>query len=143
MLSYYSDWPVTVEEFGDILMRSTLGERRPVGDGAILKGMLENSNLIVTCRDGGKLVGIARSVTDFHYCCYVSDLAVDKDYQKQGIGKKLIEETTGKVGSSCTVILLSAPTAVDYYPKLGFEKHDRAWVLPPKSPHSGNDQTSS
>ncbi len=132
MLSYYSDWPVTVEEFADILLRSTLGERRPVGDGAMLRGMLENANLTVTCRDGGKLVGIARSVTDFHYCCYLSDLAVDTAYQKQGIGKRLVEETAAKLGSKCTLILLSAPAAMDYYPKIGFEKHEGAWVLPPK-----------
>ena len=129
MLTYSSDRPVTAHEFKDLLLRSTLGERRPVDDDAMMQGMIENANLIITCWDRDLLVGISRSVTDFHYCCYVSDLAVDVSYQRKGIGKKLIEETSGKVGDSCTIILLSAPAAVDFYPHIGFEKHPQAWVL--------------
>ncbi|MDF1860940.1 MAG: GNAT family N-acetyltransferase [Verrucomicrobiales bacterium] len=129
MLTYSSDRPVTAHEFKDLLLRSTLGERRPVEDDAMMQGMIENSNLITTCWDRDLLVGISRSVTDFHYCCYVSDLAVDVSYQRKGIGKKLIEETSGKVRDSCTIILLSAPAAVDFYPHIGFKKHPQAWVL--------------
>ena len=91
--------------------------------------MLRNANLLVSCWDGDLLVGIARSVTDFHYCCYLSDLAVDVDHQKQGIGKQLIGETKSRLESGCSLILLSAPAAVDYYPHIGFEKHESAWVL--------------
>lgn len=132
MLTYSSDREVTIDQFKDILLRSTLGDRRPVDDPAMMKGMIENSNLIITCWEGEKLVGLSRSVTDFHYCCYLSDLAVDVSYQKQGIGKKLIEETRRHIGRSCNVILLSAPAAVDYYPQIGFEHHPQAWVLPSK-----------
>lgn len=113
-------------------MRSTLGKRRPVEDKSTIEGMIKNSNLVVTCWDEEKLVGIARSVTDFHFSCYLSDIAVDQSYQGQGIGKKLVDETVRRLGDSCSVILLSAPGAVDYYPKIGFEKHPQAWVLSPK-----------
>jgi predicted N-acetyltransferase YhbS len=76
------------------------------------------------------LVGVARSVTDFEYCCYLSDLAVDVDYQKLGIGKELIRRTQARLGPEAKIILLSAPKAEDYYPKLGFRRHDSAWTLP-------------
>ena len=91
--------------------------------------MIEQSNLIVTAWEDQLLVGIARSVTDFHYCCYLSDLAVDVAYQRRGIGRQLIQITQEALGPRCKIILLSAPTAVDYYLHLGFERHDQAWVL--------------
>ena len=91
--------------------------------------MLEHSNLIATAWDDALLVGIARSVTDFHYCCYLSDLAVDVAYQRRGIGKRLIQLTQDALGRRCKIILLSAPAAVGYYPHLGFERHEQAWVL--------------
>src|SRR5688500_1267063 len=91
-----------VEEFRDVLMESTLGERRPVHDLKKLERMLRGADLIVTARDGTKLVGISRAITDFAYCCYLSDLAVAVNYQHQGIGKKLIEETHRAAGAECS-----------------------------------------
>ena len=129
MLRFTTDEVVSAESFRNILLRSTLGERRPVDDIDCLRGMIKHSNLIVTAWDGQLLVGIARSVTDFHYCCYLSDLAVDVAYQRRGIGKQLIQITREALGPRCKIILLSAPAAVDYYPRLGFERHDQAWVL--------------
>jgi predicted N-acetyltransferase YhbS len=115
-------------EFIDILKRSTLAERRPVDDNERIKKMCENANLIVTARFNGKLIGVARSITDFVYCTYLSDLAVDEEYQKKGIGKKLIEETK-KQAPQAKLILLSAPAAVDYYPKIGMKKHEHCFIL--------------
>ncbi len=115
-------------EFIDVLKRSTLGERRPIDDFERIKKMCENANLIVTARLDGKLIGIARSITDFAYCTYLSDLAVDKEFQKKGIGKKLIEETK-KQTPLAKLILLSAPAAVDYYPKIGMKKHNHCFIL--------------
>lgn len=91
--------------------------------------MIEHADLMVSCWSDNLLVGIARSVTDFHYCCYLSDLAVDQEFQKRGIGKKLIDETRQRLETSCKIMLLSAPGAVEYYPHIGFEKHPSAWVL--------------
>ncbi len=129
MLRFTTNEAVSAASFRDILLRSTLGERRPVDDTRCLQGMIEHSNLIVTAWDGQLLVGIARSVTDFHYCCYLSDLAVDVAYQRQGIGRQLIQITQDALGPGCKIILLSAPAAVNYYAHLGFERHDQAWVL--------------
>ena len=123
---------LTVEEFIAVLETSTLAKRRPVDDRACIAGMLEQADLVITARADGSLVGVARSVTDFHYCCYLSDLAVDQRYQGRGIGKRLIDETQSRLGPRCTLILLSAPAAIEYYPKLGFEKHPQAWILEPK-----------
>jgi ribosomal protein S18 acetylase RimI-like enzyme len=129
MLRFTTGEAVSVDSFRDILTRSTLGVRRPVDDTQCLQGMLEHSNLIATVWDNALLVGIARSVTDFHYCCYLSDLAVDVAYQRRGIGKRLIQLTQDALAQQCKIILLSAPAAVDYYPHLGFERHEQAWVL--------------
>jgi ribosomal protein S18 acetylase RimI-like enzyme len=129
MLRFTTNETVSPAAFRDILYRSTLSERRPIDDAACLQGMLKHSDLIATAWEDQVLVGIARSVTDFHYCCYLSDLAVDAAYQRQGIGRQLIQVTQDALGPLCTIILLSAPGAVDYYSHLGFERHDQAWVL--------------
>ncbi len=119
----------SIDEFIDVLVSSTLAERRPMEDRACIEGMLENANLVVTARYKNKLVGIARSITDFHYACYLSDLAVDQAHQNSGIGKQLIMRTQQQLAIRCKLILLSAPDATDYYPKIGFSQHPRAWVL--------------
>ena len=115
-------------EFIKILNRSTLGERRPVNDFNQIEEMCKNANLIITARLNGKLIGVARSITDFVYFTYLSDLAVDTDYQKRGICKRLIAET--KMAAPQTkIILLSAPAAVGFYPKIGMKKHDYCFTL--------------
>ena len=117
------------DEFVDLLTRSTLAERRPVDDPKCIKAMLEHANLVCTAWHGEKLVGVARSVTDFEYCCYLSDLAVDAAYQKQGIGRELIRLTQSRLGSKAKIILLAAPKAEEYYSRIGFEAHRSAWII--------------
>lgn len=120
---------LSIEEFRAVLVESTLGERRPVEEPARLARMLAHANLIVTARDGrGRLVGVARSLADFSYCCYLSDLAVSRELQKQGIGRRLIEETLRHLEPGAKLVLLAAPAALDYYAKVGFEKHPSAWT---------------
>ncbi len=128
-LTYALEPDLTHTEFIDLLVRSTLAERRPVDRLDIIEGMLRNADLIVTCRDAsGLLVGVSRAITDFHYCTYLSDLAVDQDYQRQGIGKELIEQTHLKAGHHTLLILLSAPAATTYYPRIGMQQHPSAWI---------------
>jgi predicted N-acetyltransferase YhbS len=129
MIEYRSGNNITVDQMIELYKASTLGERRPVGDRRRMARMLENANLIVTAWDGEELVGIARSLTDFAYCTYLSDLAVRVSHQRQGIGKELIRRTRELAGPDAKIILLSAPKAVDYYPRIGFTKHPSAWVL--------------
>ena len=128
-INYKTDCQLTTDQYIDILQRSSLGQRRPVDDYACMEGMAKNSNLLVTAWDAKLLVGVARSVTDFHYACYMSDLAVDEDYQKQGIGKELIKYSQSRLGSKCKIRLISAPDAVGYYPKIGFTKNKDCWEL--------------
>jgi ribosomal protein S18 acetylase RimI-like enzyme len=127
-LKYRQNPDITPAEFIDLLNRSTLAKRRPVDDDACISGMVSNADIIITAEYKGKIVGVARSVTDYHYCCYLSDLAVDVDFQKQGIGQKLIEKTEELLGEHCKIILLSAPDATGYYPKIGFTQHQSAWT---------------
>jgi len=129
-IEYKLNQNITVEEFIEVLKNSTLGERRPIDELETIKGMIENSNLIVTALIDNKIIGIARAVTDFNYCCYLSDLAVDKQYQKNGIGKQLISKVQEQLNDKCKIILLSAPDAKEYYPKIGFIQHNSAWTLP-------------
>ncbi|MGZ4055367.1 MAG: GNAT family N-acetyltransferase [Bacteroidia bacterium] len=109
------------------------GINRPVDDVKRIQAMLDNSNLIVSAYDGIELIGIARSVTDYHYCCYLSDLAVKKEYQKSGIGKALIELTQNTIGDQTMLLLLSADPALEYYPKVGFEKVENGFIIKRKS----------
>ncbi|HWV99475.1 MAG TPA: GNAT family N-acetyltransferase [Candidatus Acidoferrum sp.] len=129
-IHYDASRRITESEFIDLLKRSTLAERRPVGDPNSVAAMLRHANLLCTAWDADKLVGVARSVTDFEFCCYLSDLAVDEAYQKRGIGKKLIALTKSRLGRKASIILLAAPKAEGYYPKIGFNPHRSAWVLP-------------
>ncbi|PKO16196.1 MAG: GNAT family N-acetyltransferase [Chloroflexi bacterium HGW-Chloroflexi-10] len=120
---------VSVDQFIELLRASTLGERRPIDDRECMEGMLKNSNLVVTAWNGIKPVGIARSMTDFYYACYLSDLAVDKNYQGSGIGKKLQALTQEQLGPKCKLILIAAPAANSYYEHIGFTNNPRCWVL--------------
>jgi len=118
---------LSVAEFVDVLERSSLAERRPVADLKRIGTMLENADIIVTARAGGVLVGVARSVTDFSYCCYLSDLAVDREWQGRGIGTGLMlrtkEAAVAEFGDGVRCILLSAPAAIEFYEKVGLERH--------------------
>ncbi len=120
-------------EFIDVLRRSTLAERRPVNDAACIRAMLKHADLLCTAWDGNLLVGVARSVTDFEFCCYLSDLAVDENYQRRGIGNGLIQLTQSQLGQKAKIILLAAPKAEGYYGKVGFSQHRSAWVLDAKT----------
>lgn len=112
-----------------LLSESTLGERRPIEDRECMEGMVKNSNLLVTAWHGDELIGIARSMTDFHYACYLSDLAVHIEYQRKGIGKKLQVKTQEQLGPNCKLILVAAPAANSYYEYIGFTNNQRCWVL--------------
>ncbi len=127
MITYQIENDLTAEEFKALLIQSTLNERRPQ-ELKRLEAMVKNANLIVTARLNNQLIGVARSVTDFVYCTYLSDLAVDKSFQKQGIGKALIQRTKNETPEAM-VILLAAPKAINYYPHIGMEKHNGCFLL--------------
>lgn len=105
------------------------GINRPTTDKARIEKMYQHANLVITAWDGEQLVGVARSLTDFCYCCYLSDLAVKKSYQKQGIGKKLIALTKEEIGTNAMLLLLSAASAMDYYPKVGLETVKNGFII--------------
>jgi GNAT superfamily N-acetyltransferase len=128
-IEYKINAPVSADQFIKLLRESTLGARRPLDDRACMEGMVKNSNLMVTAWHGEELIGIARSVTDFHYACYLSDLAVHSSYQKTGIGKKLQAITQQQLGMNCKLILLAAPAANSYYEHIGFTHNPRCWML--------------
>jgi ribosomal protein S18 acetylase RimI-like enzyme len=130
-ITYQSESGLNAAEFRTILIASTLGERRPVEDLARLEKMLLHADLILTARKGGKLIGIARSVSDHCYCTYLSDLAVHRDYQNLGIGKMLVKKTKAAFPQA-NLILLSAPKAIAYYPKIGMKKHENCYTSGPE-----------
>lgn len=128
-IRYRDDARIGVEEAIALYKASTLAERRPVDRPDIFQGMLDNATLTITAWHGERLVGICRTLTDYSYVAYLADLAVEVDYQKKGIGKRLIDETRARLGKECMVVLLAAPNANDYYPRIGFSHNPRAWVL--------------
>jgi len=128
-IEYKINEPINTDQFIELLRNSTLGERRPVDDHVCMKGMISNSNLTVSAWDGKNLVGISRCMTDFHYACYLSDLAVNETYQKSGVGKELQRLTQNQLGPKCKLILIAAPAANSYYEHIGFTNNERCWVL--------------
>lgn len=120
--------------FIDVLRRSGLAERRPVDDIPRVEAMLANADILVVARgEDGDVIGVSRAITDFAYCCYLSDLAVDTAYQGRGIGRRLIEATQDAAGPQSMCLLLSAPGAMTYYPAIGMPKADNAFMFPRKS----------
>ena len=105
------------------------GISRPTHDPERIRLMYVHANLVVTAWDDHRLVGIARALTDYCYSCYLSDLAVRKDYQNGGIGRRLIELTREQAGERSNLLLLSAAGAMGYYPKIGFEKVENAFIV--------------
>ena len=132
IITYQLEPHLALSEFIDVLQRSTLAERRPMTETATLQTMLRNADLIVTARIDGVLVGVARAITDFAFCTYLSDLAVDEQYQRRGIGQELLHRTHEAAGLHTQLILLAAPKAQSYYPHIGMSKHESCWTIAPQ-----------
>lgn len=130
MITYQLEPDLAPAEFIDVLRRSTLAERRPVDEPERIALMLAKADVIVTARAGTLLVGVSRAITDFAYCTYLSDLAVDESFQRQGIGRELIRRTHEAAGLATMLVLLAAPRARDYYPHIGMQPHDSCWIIP-------------
>ena len=128
-ITYRLEPNLDTAEFIDVLVRSTLSERRPINRPDVVRGMLAHADLIVTARADELLVGVSRAITDYSYCTYLSDLAVDQTCQGRGIGRELIRRTHEAAGTRTTLILLAAPKARTYYPHIGMEPHDSAWII--------------
>src|SRR6187402_540989 len=126
---YRSNIRISGDQFIDVLKRSTLSARRPVDNRERIEKMLQYGNIIITAWQGDLLVGVSRALSDFSFCCYLSDLAVDEAYQKQGIGKELIRLTHEASGEFTQLILLAAPKAVNYYPRIGMNKFEHCFVI--------------
>ena len=120
-----------VPKTSDIIeVYASSGIKRPISDSNRIAKMYSNSNLIVTAWSNNELIGISRSLTDFCYACYLSDLAVKNEFQNEGIGIQLIELTKKEIGRETALILLSAPLAMEYYPKIGFDKINNGFIVP-------------
>ncbi len=128
-IEYRTDAALDVDQVIALYKSSTLGARRPVDKPDVFQGMITNANIVITAWDKEKLVGIARALSDLVYVTYLADLVVHENYQQQGIGKQLIDLTQAQAAPDCMLVLLSAPQANDYYPKLGFTHNPRAWML--------------
>jgi len=125
---------LNLDQVIELYNASTLGERRPVDDRRIMTDMLRHANLVVTAWDGDLLVGLGRTLSDFSYVGYLADLAVRLSHQRRGIGVELIRKTRERMGPRSLLVLLAAPKAVEYYPKIGFTRHDSAWTLRANEP---------
>lgn len=130
-IAYQIEPGLDAREFVDVLRRSTLAERRPVHDMERMAGMLRHADVIATARHEGLLVGVARAVTDFSYCTYLSELAVDEAVQRRGIGRELLRRAHEAAGLHTKLILLAAPKAADYYPHIGMTRHNSCWTAEP------------
>jgi ribosomal protein S18 acetylase RimI-like enzyme len=133
-ITYRRGNDLDLDELLDLYRSCSLGARRPIDDRAIFSDMIRHANLVITAWDGDLLVGISRSLTDFSNVTYLADLAVRESHQQRGIGVELIRQTREALGPRSMIVLLAAPAAVDYYPKIGFTRHESAWILGPGEP---------
>ncbi|WP_026954624.1 GNAT family N-acetyltransferase [Algoriphagus vanfongensis] len=131
MISYQIEKEISLEEYISILESSTLSKRRPMENHSQLRRMISGSNLIITARSEGKLVGLLRALSDFSFRCFIADLAVDASYQKQGIGKTLLQEARNSA-EDARLFLFAAETAIPFYHKLGFYPHNHCFQLKPE-----------
>lgn len=127
MIIYRTNYPLDPLDIVRVFENS--GIRRPTTDLPRIARMFASPCLVLSAWDGETLIGVSRSLTDFAYCCYLSDLAVDRKYQHQGIGRELVRRTQAIIGEEVSLILLSAPEAIDYYPKIGFEPARNAFIV--------------
>lgn len=132
-ITYRNDIKISAEEFIDVLKRSTLDQRRPVHAPERIQKMLDHGNILITAWSGKTLIGVSRALSDFSFCCYLSDLAVDESYQHQGIGKELVRLTHETSGPETSLVLLAAPAAVNYYPKIGMEQFPHCFMIKRKN----------
>jgi predicted N-acetyltransferase YhbS len=126
-ITYQINRKIDIEEVSNLFKKS--GINRPAEDLDRIQRMIENADINISAWDNDLLVGIARSITDYSFCCYLSDLAVDKDYQNRGIGKELVRITKEHIGEEVSLILLASPIAMEYYPHIGFEKLDNCFAI--------------
>ncbi|WEK56008.1 MAG: GNAT family N-acetyltransferase [Candidatus Cohnella colombiensis] len=127
MIHYSEEHKLKAVDVAQVFRSS--GIKRPVDDLDRIQQMIDQADVLISAWEDDKLIGIARSLTDYCYCCYLSDLAVDKAYQGKGIGKELIHRTQHIIGEQCSLVLISAPDAVSYYPHVGFEQSDRTFII--------------
>lgn len=127
MIEYRDNRPLEPIEVARVFEAS--GISRPTKDIPRIAQMFANANIVISAWDGARLVGVSRALTDYSYCCYLSDLAIDVAYQKHGIGRELIRRTQSIIGEEVSLILMSAPGAMAYYPKVGFALADNAYVI--------------
>lgn len=126
MIEYRHNQPLDPADIVRVFRAS--GINRPIADLPRIERMFANSNLVVSAWHATRLVGVSRALTDFSYCCYLSDLAVDSAYQKRGIGRELIRRTQALIGEEVSLVLLAAPAAMAYYPRVGFTLADNAYL---------------
>ncbi|WP_226670406.1 GNAT family N-acetyltransferase [Metabacillus litoralis] len=131
MITYKVNDEISAVELAEVFKLS--GIKRPVEDLPRLQKMIEHADIIITAREEGKVVGVARAITDYHYCCYLSDLAISREYQGKGIGKKLVSLLREELGEKVALILLASEEAMEYYPKIGFESINNGFKIGRKS----------
>lgn len=127
MIEYRQNLPLDPEDV--VRVYESSGLTRPTQDIARIGRMFAGSNLVISAWSDAVLVGVCRALTDYSYCCYLADLAVDRNFQKQGIGRQMIQRVRTAIGEEVSLMLLSAPGAMSYYPKLGFATIENGFVV--------------
>lgn len=134
MIRYRLGNDLDLDQVIELYHASTLGARRPVHDRKRMERMLRHANLVVSAWEGDLLVGISRALSDFSFTTYLADLAVRESHQRRGIGKELIRRTRREAGSGTSLVLLAAPAAESYYPRIGMRSHHSAWFIKANEP---------
>ena len=115
-------------EYIDFLKRTDLGSQYPKERFyERIEKLVKNVSISLVARnEKGLIVGVLFGLTDFCYWLYITDLGVDKNYERQGIGSKLMKKAHEIAGGEkdIAVYLIANDNAIPFYEKLGMKKAD-------------------
>ena len=115
-------------EYIDFLKRTDLGSQYPKERFyERIKKLVKNVSISLVARnEKGLIVGVLFGLTDFCYWLYITDLGVDRNYERQGIGSKLMKKAHEIAGGEkdIAVYLIANDNAIPFYEKLGMKKAD-------------------
>ncbi len=118
----------TAEEYIDFLKRTDLGSQYPKErfEERIPKLLVNSSISLAALDKSGKIVGALLGLTDFAYWLYVTDLGVDREYTRKGIGRALMKTAHEIAGGEkdIAVYLIANENAVPFYKSLGMQFSD-------------------
>ena len=119
--------PLTVQQVHDPYQQTHFD--KPIAGAARLQVMIDETQLVLSVWDDEHLIGFARCLTDFEYCCYLSDILILPAYEGHQIGRQLIATLQAYIGPRVTLSLRAADSAVGFYERINLPHADNMFRI--------------